>query len=136
MTRKDLSKLYYLNKEIEMWHTELEKLEARSGYETAPVSDTPKPFRKQSSPTEQRMLSVARCKTKIDVLMLKAQKAQEETLSFIETIDDPLMRQIVMHRCVHLYGWKKIATLMGGLSSPESLRNSYSQYLKKMFKEH
>ena len=133
MTRKDLSKLYYLNKEIEMWHAELEKLEARSGYETSSITDAPKRRGKQTSLTEQRMLSVARCKTKIDVLMLKAQKAQEETLDFIDTIDDPLMRQIVMYRCVHLHGWKKIATLMGGFSSPESLRNTYSQYMKKRF---
>ena len=135
MTRKDLSRAYLLNNEIRLLQEEIDKLEAEAKEPTAAtMSDVKASGRKKASPTEQRVLKIAERKTKLEMKQLSLQLAKDEIWDFIESVDDSLMRQIIMCRCVKFYSWKKIATEMGGINSPDTLCKIYSRFVNERFK--
>lgn len=133
MTRKDLSRIYCLDRELKMWQQELAELEAGIGVGSPSLSGMPSAHGVPSSPTEREGMALADCKTQIEIIILQIREAKKEVYDFIASIDDSLMRQIINYRCVKLMNWSQIAAKMGGVNSAENLCNLYSRFLAKTF---
>lgn len=135
MTRKDLSRIYYLDRELKMWQQELNELEARIGVGSPAFNGMPSAHGKPSSPTEREGMALADCKTQIELIVLQIKEATKEVYDFIASVDDSLMRQIINYRCVKLMNWTQIAVKLGGKNSAENLCNMYSRFLTKTFEK-
>lgn len=129
MTRKALSQIYYLQKELQMWERELEAI-TQTAIKSPTLSAEPKAFGGKSDPTAELAMKQAEIQQLIDALRLNVIRLQKEALDFIKTIDDTLLRQIVEHRCVKCESWNKVAAEIG--ITPDAARMIYNRAIPKM----
>lgn len=123
MKRKKLQSFYYIQREIEMWEAELEAV----GYMTStrlngmPGSGVP------GNPTAREADKYEKIKEKIEVLRDEAVEVRARIYKHIAEIDDSLMRQIVMHRCISLESWEEVAKAVGGGNTSDSVRKRFER---------
>ena len=106
MTEKELSKYYWIKKEIKEIEEKLEEL--GFGLGSPIMNDMPK-VHDNTSPVEK--LAERRMQL-IEIYIEKRISALEEHIKierFIETIDDPEMRLIIRYRHLDLMKWEQIA---------------------------
>lgn len=129
MTRKELSQLYYLEREIRQQEEQLAELEAEARSMTAKLNGMPR-----SGGTErfQRLLAeIADMKTLIDLNIEKRIVEKSRLMRAISDVEDSLLRQILT--CRYLYGmsWDKVASRIGGKNTKDSVRMAHKRYLNK-----
>lgn len=158
MTVKELSKLYRLNREVELNMRQLEKLEAERDEDTrllqelrltmgdvsSPVlSDMPKAHT-VGSPVENAVMRIAQLESNIQrkrdaVLDMRVLISTRQTLcllerkrleEYINTVDDSLLRQIFTLRFVNGLPWDQVAFSIGGGNKSETVRMACYRYLK------
>lgn len=127
MTRDELKQIYFINKEIEMWERELEKVRAQSEVQTKKLSGMPFANTNDiSDPTSDIAIKL------IDIEMIILGKKKEleykryEIMKFINNIEDSYMRLIVKYRCVDCLKWEQVADLVG--TNAESLRQAFKRF--------
>lgn len=159
MTVKELSKLYRLNREVELNMRQLERLEAARdederllqelrqtlGDVSSPVlSDMPKAH-DVGSPTESAVLRVMQLESNIQrkreaVLDMRVIISTRQTLcllerkrleEYINTVDDSLLRQIFTLRFVNGLPWDQVAFSIGKEYKGETARKLCYRYLKQ-----
>ncbi len=131
MTLKELSQLYYLNREIEMDQRRLEKLRAKS---TSPGSP-----RFDEIPKGTAVISKVECYAEeiVDLEAIIAAKQQQcihernRLERYINDIEDSLTRQIFQLRFVNGLTWSQISFSVGGGNTEESVRKRVYRYLKR-----
>lgn len=130
MTKKELSQLYYLRKEIRADQCRLEKLESKATSITQYITGMPggggagdKISYYGTEIAEQRNL--------IEEKLRRAIIVQNKILEYINTIDDSFMRLILTQRYIDCNTWTKIAINIGGGNTPDSVRMSHNRFLKK-----
>lgn len=123
MTRKELSQIYYINREIEMWERELESV---TGLQSPRLDGLPRGSETGDS-TANKALQAAEISEIINGLLAKLQLKRKEIYDFIATIDDSLVRQIVMYRCLSLCTWEEVAIYVGGGNSADSVRMIFNR---------
>ncbi len=128
MTRSDLEQIYYLNRELNMWERELERLRCRS------LVGSPVPGAVRGSgvadkvgDTAERIITL---EEKIAAKRMELQAMHNAALEFICAIPDSLTRQIVYSRCVELMSWRKVAVEVGGDNTEESVKKIYYRFFK------
>lgn len=127
MTEKELSRYYYLKKEIEDLQKRINELEETGGvsgiqYREVDVMSTPK-----NNPIQEKICIL------IDKLTERRISAIEEYLkieSYIESIEDAEIRQIMRYRFMDLKKWKEIDRLM--YYAENYSKNKYYNYIKKI----
>ena len=131
MTRKDLKQIYLINKEIEMWQTELDRLREQSALRSKPI--TGMPFANTNTITD----STAELATKIleaECEVIGYKKTLEakrlSVMREIRKIEDSFLRQLVFYRAVDCRGWEEISDLMGYERTTCSKR--YNEYVKTL----
>lgn len=158
MTVKELSKLYHLNREVELNMRQLDKLEAEReedmrllhelrltlGDVSSPeLSDMPKAH-SVSSPTENAIMRVTQLESNIQrkheaVLDMKVIISTRQTLcllerkrleEYISTVDDSLLRQVFTLRFINGLPWDQVAFSIGGGNKGETVRMACYRYLK------
>ena len=123
MKRKELQAFYYIQREIEMWEAELEAV----GYMTStrlngmPGSGMP------GNPTACEAAKYEKIKDKVEAMRSEAVELRAEIYKHIAEIDDSLMRQIVMHRCISLESWEDVAKAVGGGNNADSVRMRFNR---------
>ena len=55
---------------------------------------------------------------------------KKEIYDYIATIDDSLMRQIIMYRCLSLCTWEEVAIYVGGGNSADSVRKLFVRFVR------
>lgn len=136
MTKNDLYKIYYLDKEMKMWQEELRSLEYNIGIKSPSLTGMPSGHGGEpNSMTEQEAIEIANCKAHIETMLLRIQKAKNEVYAYISTVDDSLMRQIIKYRCVSLLKWDQIAGKIRGGNTADGLKQAYSRYIRDHFPE-
>lgn len=128
MTEKELSRYYYLKKEIEDLQKRINELEETGGvsgiqYREVDVMSTPK-----NNPIQEKICIL------IDKLTERRISAIEEYLkieSYIESIEDAEIRQIMRYRFMDLKKWKEIDRLM--YYAENYSKNKYYNYIKKIW---
>lgn len=108
MTKRELTRLYYLDKEIEDERQRLAALEMT--------------FAPESELNATRR--VIACKLE------EAEITRHRLLREIMEIDDIFLRQIFLWRHVDLLTWAAIAVRIGGDNTPDSVRMAHDRYVR------
>lgn len=128
MTKKQLQQLRYMDADLRLLRSHLRELEASIGITAAPADGQPR-GNKIGSPTEAQAIQISDQIEKIRKLEKKILAARIEAWDFISTIEDPLLRQIIIHRFVDGKSWVKVADAIGGSATADSCRMIFNRAL-------
>lgn len=143
MTKKELSQLYYLNREIKQQQSRVDELEAMLSSCTTQASvqgsgDTA-PFTKHSITVRgidmskyayysRRKSELAELKRVIELNMQKCWYEQNKLIRYIATIPDSFTRLIFSLRYINGMSWQRIANEIGNNTS-DSVRKHHDRFL-------
>lgn len=128
MTRKELSQLYYLNREIEHDKQRLAELRAAATSTTSKITGLPH----VGGISDKTALAAdiadleALIKNKIERTVIEYNRL----MRYIESIDDSYIRDIMTLRHINGLTWMQVAANIG--SSEYSVKQTYYRYLKKL----
>ncbi len=129
-TRKELEQIFYLNREIQMWENELDRLRTQS------LIQSPQPSAIHGSGVADKVAALAQKRVDLEQLILqqqsRLQQLKNNAVTYISTIPDSLTRQIVYYRCVLLFSWRRVAYEVGGDNSEENVRQIYSRFMRSL----
>ena len=130
MTKPELEQIYYLNRELKMWETELERVRCKS------LVGSPLPGNSHGSGVSDKVADraerIIELENRIIAKRDEIQRLQDEAIAYIESIPDSLTRQIIYYRCVSLMSWRKVAYEVGGNNTEESVRQIYSRFMRDL----
>ena len=130
MTNKELSKLFYLNRDIDRLATRIEELESAAEGTTTKITGMPGSGI-TSDKVAQYALELTEMRLKLEAAKIASIREVMRLTDYIEGIDDPLMRQIMQYRHVNGLGWEQVANHIGGGMTGESCRVVHWRYLKE-----
>lgn len=131
MTLKELSQLYYLNREIEMDKKRLQELEAEA------VSTSPNLTGMPRSPgvsdkVGRYAAEIADLKGIIEAKIQQCIYERNRLERYIMGIDDALLRQIFTYRFINGLPWRQVADSIGGGNTEDGVRMMCNRYIKAM----
>lgn len=129
MTTKELSQLYYLNREIEMDERRLNELEMKSTSISCNMSGMPSgggPSRK----IENLVAEIVDLKTIIAAKQLQCIHERNRLERYIAEIPDSLTRQIMTLRFINGLPWSQVAYSIGGGNTEAGVKKNCYRYLK------
>lgn len=130
MTLKELSQLYYLNREIENDQRRLEELEAKL---TSPSSPNLSGMPRSTAYDNKIESSVADIMDLKAIIAAKQQQCiyeRSRLMRYITEIDDSLTREIFVFRFVNGLSWRQVAASVGGNNTAENVRQICSRYIR------
>ena len=129
MTKSGLEQIYYLNRELKMWETELERVRCKS------LVGSPLPGNSHGSGVSDKVADRAERIIELENRIIEKrdeiQRLRDEAVEYIYSIPDSLTRQIIYYRCVSLMSWRRVAYEVGGNNTPESVRKIYDRFFAK-----
>lgn len=123
MTNKQLSQLRYLKKEIKMHQERITELKALAEIKSSVITGMPI----SKSISDKIGFSVIKIISMKDTLS----RLCDELTSYIENVDDPIVRMILTYRYVNNYSWQKTAFKIGGGNKVSGLKKRLYRYFKK-----
>lgn len=130
MTLKELSQLYYLNREIEMDKRRLQELEARALPGAQVLTGMP-----HGNGTVD---IVGDCAAEIadlrGIIEAKHQQCLYERSRlerYIAGVDDSLLRQVMTYRFINGLPWQQVAACVGGGNTGDGCRMAVKRYLER-----
>lgn len=129
MTKKELSQLYYLNREIEHDKQRLAELRLAATSTTSVITGLPHVV---GGITDKTALAAdiadleALIKNKIERTVIEYNRL----MRYIESIDDSYIRDIMTLRHIDGLTWMQVTDVIGG--SEYSIKQTYYRYLKKL----
>lgn len=130
MTLKELSQLYYLNREIEMDKQRLQELELKA----LPGSQVITGMSHTPGITDKVGMYAAEIADLRGIIEAKHSQCLYERSRlerYISSIDDSLLRQIFTYRFVNGLPWEQVAACVGGNNTAGSVRMMCYRYLEK-----
>ena len=131
MTLKELSQLYYLNREIEQDELRLQELQARATQVTQQTSGMPRGGRVDQQKIERYVADIIDLKAIITAKQQQCIYEQSRLERYIADIPDSLTRQIFQLRFISGLNWVQVAMSIGGNNTPDSVRMIVNRYLHK-----
>ena len=130
MTKSDLEQIYYLNRELKMWETELERVRCKS------LVGSPLPGNSHGSGVSDKVADraerIIELENRIIAKRDEIQCLRDEAVAYIENIQDSLTRQIIYYRCVSLMSWRRVAYEVGGNNTPDGVRMIYNRFMEQI----
>ena len=130
MTKKELSQLYYLKKEIKQQQRRIAELEAVATNCSTKITGLPS-GKGISDKIGNYAAQIADLKALLDLNLKKCFYEFNRLNRYIEEVDEPLIKQIMIYRFENQMSWMQIEKAMGGKNRAESLRKKLYRYLKK-----
>lgn len=129
MTIKELSQLYYLNREIEEEQSKLAELRTAATSTTARITGLPS----IGSISDKTAIAaaIADAETIIRAKMELAVVEYNRLNRYIASIPDSFMRQIVRLRFVDGLTWRQVAQNIGGNNTEDGVRKAVNRFLSK-----
>lgn len=130
MSREELMKVYYLDKEIAEWKEEIERIRASvlpKGVRFGTVSGSGK----YQDMVAEAASMIADTEKKIKKKLLELEMARSEIIHYIMDIDDCQTRLIFKLRCLDHMTWNEVADKVGGMNSEYSVKKRFYRYLEK-----
>lgn len=128
-TRKDLSQLYYLKREIRSDERRLQDLKDAATKITQDMTGMPGSGKKSDKTALGAEIAdlenIIRSKNQMCVAHYN------RIMRYVAEIDDSFMRQIIVHRHVDLMTWRDIAQKLGGGNSEDGIRMAHKRFLEK-----
>lgn len=128
MTVKEMSQLYYLNREIEHLQQQLEELECLAEGTTQVITGMP-----HGSGTSDKVgryaVRIADLRSMIDNRKARCWDELNRLNAYIDGVEDSLTRQILTLRYVNGLSWQQVADSVGGGISSDGVRKIQQRYL-------
>lgn len=128
MTVRELSQLYYLNREIEMDKMRVQELEAKACSDGRVMSTVPR----GRSPTDRvggYAAEIADLRGIIEAKQRQCLLERNRLERYISGIEDSLLRQIFTYRFINGLTWRQVAACIGGGNTEDSVRMLCKRYL-------
>lgn len=131
MTLKELSQLYYLNREIERDQERLEKLRASASAPGAPNYDGMPKSPSFENRLERYIAEIVDLEAIIQAKITQCLHERNRLERYIAEIPDSLTRQIFHLRFINGLTWVQIAFSVGGGNTEEGVRKRVYRYLEQ-----
>lgn len=130
MTLKELSQLYYLNREIKADQKRLEELNRMVGApSTPPLSDMPRSPHNVDSKVERLAAEIVDLQAIIAARQIQCIHERARLERWINEIPDSLTRQIFSHRFADCMSWVQVSQCVGGGNTEGSVKMICYRYL-------
>ena len=130
MTKPELEQIYYLNRELKLWETELERVRCKS------LVGSPLPGNSHGSGVSDKVADraerIIELENRIIAKRDEIQRLRDEAVEYIYGIPDSLTRQIIYYRCVSLMSWRRVAYEVGGNNTPDGVRMIYNRFMAQI----
>ena len=130
MTLKELSQLYYLNREIEMDQRRLRELEVRALPGAQVITGMPHGTG-VADIVGRYAAEIADLRGIIEAKHQQCLYERSRLERYIADIDDSLLRQIFTYRFVNGLPWLQVAACIGGNNTADSVRVACNRYIEK-----
>lgn len=129
MTIKDLSQLYWLNREIEQEREHLQELEAAATNGTSKITGLPH----AGAIADKAALwaAIADAQAVIEAKINLSVVEYNRLTRYIAAVDDSFMRQILTLRFVDGMSWRKVAKSVGGNNTEDGVRMAVNRFLSE-----
>lgn len=128
LTVKEMSQLYYLNREIEHLQRQLEELECLAEGTTQVITGMP-----HGSGTSDKVgryaVRIADLRSMIDNRKARCWDELHRLNAYIDGVEDSLTRQILTLRYVNGMSWQQVADSVGGANTEDSVKKICYRYL-------
>lgn len=131
MTLKELSQLYYLNREIERDQEQLEQLRARVSAPGSPNYDGMPKSPSFENRLERYIAEMVDLEAIIQAKITQCLHERNRLERYIAEIPDSLTRQIFQLRFINGLTWVQIAFSVGGGNTEGSVKMICYRYIKK-----
>lgn len=129
MTKKELSQLYWLNREIEEEKGKLRELEAASTGGTAKITGLPHVSGAHDKIGDMAIL-IAEQRDLIDLKVRQSVIEYNRLNRYIAGVEDAQMRMILSLRYVNGLSWQQVAAQIGGGNTADGVRKAHDRFLK------
>lgn len=130
MTLKELSQLYYLNREIEMDQRRLRELEVKALPGAQVITGMPHGSG-VADIVGRYAAEIADLRGIIEAKHQQCLYERSRLERYIAGIDDSLLRQIFTYRFVNGLPWLQVAACIGGNNTADSVRVACNRYIEK-----
>lgn len=130
MNKKELSQLYYLNREIEEQQRRVEELENIATSCTSHITGMPR-IMGISDKIIKCVAEMADLKGLLDLNLKKCFYELNRLNRYIESVDESHMRMILSLRYINALSWEQIACSIGGGNTEDSVRKAHDRFLYK-----
>ena len=129
MTKRELSQLYYLRREIAQEEKRLRQLEEAATDTSVNISGLPH----VQGITDRAALAaeIADCRDIINAKLMQCRIEYNRLNRYIASIDDSLIRQIMTLRYVDCKSWWHVADGVGGNNTADSVRMQHNRFLSE-----
>lgn len=131
MTKKELSQLYYLNREIEEIQRRITELEGLATGCTSKITGMPM-LHEVSDKVGKYAAELADLKCLLDLNLKKCFYELNRLNRYIESVTDSKMRMILSLRYVNGLCWEQIAASISTYTTEDSVRKAHDRFLKKI----
>ena len=131
MTIKELSQLYWLNREIEMDQKRLEELEWSAIPGSPIISDMPPGPHSNESKVEKLAAEIVDLKAIIAAKQIQCIHERQRLERYIAGVPDSLTRSICQLRFSNGLPWSQVAASIGGGNTTESVKKRCYRYLNE-----
>jgi len=130
MTKKELSQLYWLNREIEEQQQRLAELEALATNCTSRITGMPS-GRGVNDKLAGYVAEIADLRGLIDLNLKKCFYELNRLTRYINSVEDSQIRQILSLRYINGLSWVQIAFALGGGNTADGVRMAHKRFLEK-----
>ena len=131
MNYKELNSLYLLDRHIKRLERRIGDLEGCSSPKS-PISDgMPRAPSYRSDPTGNAGVNIADEKNKLEGIKKGYESKKAKLEAEIYSLDDELIKAILLHRFVDLMSWRDVAQNVGGGNTTDSVKKMCYRFLKK-----
>lgn len=128
MTKKELSQIYYLNREIEEQQRRLTELEDLATSCTAHITGMPRGTN-WNDKIGRYAAEIADLKGLLDLNLKKCFYELNRLNRYVESVTDSQMRMILSLRYVNGLNWEQVAISISSCISGESIRKAHDRFL-------
>lgn len=136
MTKEELSRLGEISKEVEQIKRELNNVSIVNTKDSVKGSSPHFPYTEHSIKIEgvdydSYYIKINRIQSRLNRKLDELMDEKDRITEYIYSIDDSLIRQILMYRYVNCLSWNQVAFNIGGANTADSVRMSHDRFLKK-----
>lgn len=130
MTKHELSRLIYLNREIEYIEMRLTELECAAESQQIRITGMPRAVG-FSNKVGDYAAEITDLKELLNQSLIKCFRELNRLKRYIEVIEDSEIRMIMTLRYIHGLSWRDIATRISIYATEDSVRMRHNRYLRE-----
>ena len=130
MTKKELSQLYYLNREIAQLQARLAEVECLATSCTPTITGMPRASG-VSDKLSKYAAEIADLKSLLDLNLKKCYYELNRLNRYIQSVEDSEMRMILALRYVNGLCWEQVAASISTYATEDSVRKAHDRFLRK-----